>query len=152
MCIRDRRDLLLQCCSTTPREVVMGLGLTTGGADPIDELNPTVPVAEDDEDDAHNKPVEVSTQLINPEDDIRQKSISSLRTHILSCGTSSFYRYLLHAMYLREGARVLLSKSKAQLQDIKAVSYTHLRAHETPEHLVCRLLLEKKKQSNTYSM
>src|SRR5678816_3457413 len=26
-----------------------------------------------------------------------------------------------------------------------SVSYTHLRAHETPEHLVCRLLLEKKK-------
>ena len=25
-----------------------------------------------------------------------------------------------------------------------AVSYTHLRAHETPEHLVCRLLLENK--------
>eukprot|EP00658_Telonema_sp_P-2_P062622 TRINITY_DN51302_c0_g1_i1.p1 TRINITY_DN51302_c0_g1~~TRINITY_DN51302_c0_g1_i1.p1 ORF type:complete len:116 (+),score=28.15 TRINITY_DN51302_c0_g1_i1:125-472(+) len=30
----------------------------------------------------------------------------------------------------------------------KAVSYTHLRAHETPEHLVCRLLLEKKKKKN----
>ena len=29
------------------------------------------------------------------------------------------------------------------------VSYTHLRAHETPEHLVCRLLLEKKKQQHT---
>eukprot|EP00658_Telonema_sp_P-2_P029309 TRINITY_DN22308_c0_g1_i2.p1 TRINITY_DN22308_c0_g1~~TRINITY_DN22308_c0_g1_i2.p1 ORF type:complete len:111 (-),score=26.19 TRINITY_DN22308_c0_g1_i2:42-374(-) len=29
----------------------------------------------------------------------------------------------------------------------RAVSYTHLRAHETPEHLVCRLLLEKKKQT-----
>ena len=28
---------------------------------------------------------------------------------------------------------------------VAAVSYTHLRAHETPEHLVCRLLLEKKK-------
>eukprot|EP00658_Telonema_sp_P-2_P047727 TRINITY_DN36326_c0_g1_i2.p1 TRINITY_DN36326_c0_g1~~TRINITY_DN36326_c0_g1_i2.p1 ORF type:complete len:268 (+),score=92.67 TRINITY_DN36326_c0_g1_i2:174-977(+) len=28
---------------------------------------------------------------------------------------------------------------------MNAVSYTHLRAHETPEHLVCRLLLEKKK-------
>src|SRR5678816_4779886 len=27
----------------------------------------------------------------------------------------------------------------------KPVSYTHLRAHETPEQLVCRLLLEKKK-------
>eukprot|EP00658_Telonema_sp_P-2_P077575 TRINITY_DN7044_c0_g1_i3.p1 TRINITY_DN7044_c0_g1~~TRINITY_DN7044_c0_g1_i3.p1 ORF type:complete len:152 (+),score=49.53 TRINITY_DN7044_c0_g1_i3:131-586(+) len=29
---------------------------------------------------------------------------------------------------------------------ISPVSYTHLRAHETPEHLVCRLLLEKKKK------
>src|SRR5678816_2582515 len=28
---------------------------------------------------------------------------------------------------------------------VMPVSYTHLRAHETPEHLVCRLLLEKKK-------
>src|SRR5678815_1534225 len=29
---------------------------------------------------------------------------------------------------------------------LRPVSYTHLRAHETPEHLVCRLLLEKKKK------
>src|SRR5678815_896866 len=29
---------------------------------------------------------------------------------------------------------------------LNSVSYTHLRAHETPEHLVCRLLLEKKKK------
>eukprot|EP00831_Metopus_contortus_P066693 TRINITY_DN59495_c0_g1_i2.p1 TRINITY_DN59495_c0_g1~~TRINITY_DN59495_c0_g1_i2.p1 ORF type:complete len:116 (-),score=42.72 TRINITY_DN59495_c0_g1_i2:58-405(-) len=28
----------------------------------------------------------------------------------------------------------------------KPVSYTHLRAHETSLHLVCRLLLEKKKK------
>ena len=28
---------------------------------------------------------------------------------------------------------------------VEAVSYTHLRAHETREDLVCRLLLEKKK-------
>eukprot|EP01017_Pseudomicrothorax_dubius_P018575 TRINITY_DN20536_c0_g1_i1.p1 TRINITY_DN20536_c0_g1~~TRINITY_DN20536_c0_g1_i1.p1 ORF type:complete len:110 (+),score=25.52 TRINITY_DN20536_c0_g1_i1:113-442(+) len=28
---------------------------------------------------------------------------------------------------------------------IRAVSYTHLRAHETGRNLVCRLLLEKKK-------
>src|SRR5678816_999972 len=34
---------------------------------------------------------------------------------------------------------------EADFHDIfEAVSYTHLRAHETPEHLVCRLLLEKK--------
>src|SRR5450756_1259006 len=30
-----------------------------------------------------------------------------------------------------------------------AVSYTHLRAHETRHDLVCRLLLEKKKKTNT---
>src|SRR5450756_2919540 len=29
----------------------------------------------------------------------------------------------------------------------QAVSYTHLRAHETRHDLVCRLLLEKKKQT-----
>ena len=29
-----------------------------------------------------------------------------------------------------------------------AVSYTHLRAHETDSYLVCRLLLEKGKQEN----
>src|SRR5678816_2899253 len=33
----------------------------------------------------------------------------------------------------------------ARLVVTPSVSYTHLRAHETPEHLVCRLLLEKKK-------
>ena len=30
----------------------------------------------------------------------------------------------------------------------KAVSYTHLRAHETVLDLVCRLLLEKKKHTH----
>src|SRR5674536_251874 len=34
------------------------------------------------------------------------------------------------------------SSAAASLTRI-SVSYTHLRAHETPEHLVCRLLLEK---------
>ena len=32
-----------------------------------------------------------------------------------------------------------------------SVSYTHLRAHETDSYLVCRLLLEKKKKTDTYS-
>ena len=31
------------------------------------------------------------------------------------------------------------------IETIEAVSYTHLRAHETDSYLVCRLLLEKKK-------
>eukprot|EP00658_Telonema_sp_P-2_P048067 TRINITY_DN36583_c0_g1_i1.p1 TRINITY_DN36583_c0_g1~~TRINITY_DN36583_c0_g1_i1.p1 ORF type:complete len:343 (-),score=69.48 TRINITY_DN36583_c0_g1_i1:58-1086(-) len=43
----------------------------------------------------------------------------------------------------QEKDRILL---EAKNEAHKAVSYTHLRAHETPEHLVCRLLLEKKKK------
>ena len=35
-------------------------------------------------------------------------------------------------------------KIQANVDYYCSVSYTHLRAHETPEHLVCRLLLEKK--------
>ena len=35
--------------------------------------------------------------------------------------------------------------SKSNHERDEPVSYTHLRAHETPEHLVCRLLLEPKK-------
>ena len=34
---------------------------------------------------------------------------------------------------------------EATVDAIIAVSYTHLRAHETDSYLVCRLLLEKKK-------
>ena len=41
--------------------------------------------------------------------------------------------------------QVFFDKLKKEGIGSKAVSYTHLRAHETPEHLVCRLLLEKKK-------
>src|SRR5678816_4301196 len=37
----------------------------------------------------------------------------------------------------------VLAASSFGFHDIDPVSYTHLRAHETPEHLVCRLLLEK---------
>eukprot|EP00658_Telonema_sp_P-2_P033330 TRINITY_DN24487_c0_g1_i4.p1 TRINITY_DN24487_c0_g1~~TRINITY_DN24487_c0_g1_i4.p1 ORF type:complete len:347 (-),score=64.31 TRINITY_DN24487_c0_g1_i4:14-1054(-) len=40
------------------------------------------------------------------------------------------------------GVKMLIRSPQAKF----AVSYTHLRAHETPEHLVCRLLLEKKKK------
>ena len=42
----------------------------------------------------------------------------------------------------RDKDRVMFSVSVR----CKAVSYTHLRAHETGRNLVCRLLLEKKKK------
>src|SRR5659263_706299 len=35
----------------------------------------------------------------------------------------------------------------AQVSELLPVSYTHLRAHETRHDLVCRLLLEKKKNT-----
>ena len=35
-------------------------------------------------------------------------------------------------------------KRRHRMVRIGAVSYTHLRAHETDQYLVCRLLLEKK--------
>ena len=41
--------------------------------------------------------------------------------------------------------------SKSEDVLIIAVSYTHLRAHETDSYLVCRLLLEKKKRSSFIS-
>src|SRR5450756_942770 len=43
------------------------------------------------------------------------------------------------------GPEGLIRKANDALYDLKAVSYTHLRAHETRHDLVCRLLLEKKK-------
>ena len=45
---------------------------------------------------------------------------------------------------------VLDRLEQVTLEDIeRAVSYTHLRAHETVLDLVCRLLLEKKQKLST---
>src|SRR5665647_3673973 len=44
--------------------------------------------------------------------------------------------------HLRELPHPVMTSERAT-----AVSYTHLRAHETDSYLVCRLLLEKKKQT-----
>ena len=40
---------------------------------------------------------------------------------------------------------ILSSCQETPEESSVAVSYTHLRAHETGRNLVCRLLLEKKK-------
>ena len=40
------------------------------------------------------------------------------------------------------------SNRKEAMTSFETVSYTHLRAHETKANLVCRLLLEKKKNKN----
>mgnify|MGYP003381566963 CR=1 FL=1 len=51
---------------------------------------------------------------------------------------------------LRDGVVRSYAIRVAQVE-LVTVSYTHLRAHETVLDLVCRLLLEKKKTSNTKS-
>ena len=64
-----------------------------------------------------------------------------------SCGVG-IYGNSVNAHHLKV---LLLAETTVQWEQVRqwlnkvAVSYTHLRAHETPEHLVCRLLLEKKK-------
>src|SRR5665811_212620 len=51
------------------------------------------------------------------------------------------------AMRVRSRSLVFTLSTRA-LDSPWAVSYTHLRAHETVLDLVCRLLLEKKKRQN----
>ena len=45
---------------------------------------------------------------------------------------------------------MLVRTAILQSTSINTVSYTHLRAHETSLHLVCRLLLEKKKSVRVF--
>eukprot|EP00658_Telonema_sp_P-2_P065124 TRINITY_DN54453_c0_g1_i2.p1 TRINITY_DN54453_c0_g1~~TRINITY_DN54453_c0_g1_i2.p1 ORF type:complete len:458 (+),score=95.02 TRINITY_DN54453_c0_g1_i2:163-1536(+) len=60
-----------------------------------------------------------------------------------TCGLAPYFYTLDSAKY----GRSKLVRAITPVSDgLVAVSYTHLRAHETPEHLVCRLLLEKKKK------
>src|SRR5674476_1299000 len=46
---------------------------------------------------------------------------------------------------------VILDLMLPDMDGLEAVSYTHLRAHETGRNLVCRLLLEKKKNRHFVS-
>eukprot|EP00658_Telonema_sp_P-2_P057028 TRINITY_DN45494_c0_g1_i1.p1 TRINITY_DN45494_c0_g1~~TRINITY_DN45494_c0_g1_i1.p1 ORF type:complete len:243 (-),score=70.30 TRINITY_DN45494_c0_g1_i1:54-782(-) len=55
---------------------------------------------------------------------------------------------LASAVFTNDLDLALKASQQIRAGTLWAVSYTHLRAHETPEHLVCRLLLEKKKKNN----
>jgi len=60
-------------------------------------------------------------------------------------GIAVAYYINLPEFYLTGAALGSLIGIASLLGDLTAVSYTHLRAHETKANLVCRLLLEKKK-------
>ena len=73
-----------------------------------------------------------------------------LETHLGFAAKKLGYRAMSPALNGITEEQIKEELVKAGLPDdgkitLYAVSYTHLRAHETPEHLVCRLLLENKK-------
>src|SRR5678815_1872896 len=53
--------------------------------------------------------------------------------------TGSLFAFCVERLHMSEGAagkRITAARTARRFP--RAVSYTHLRAHETPEHLVCR--------------
>ena len=69
----------------------------------------------------------------------------------LSCGACGVRNFLSGALADAFGLTVTphMIGHNAGVACIDAVSYTHLRAHETVLDLVCRLLLEKKKKKTS---
>ena len=90
-----------------------------------------------------------------PRDGVHPKALPKIldygveRIVYISCKPSSLARDL--AMFEAKGYRMEKCVAVDQFcqtvhVETVAVSYTHLRAHETDSYLVCRLLLEKKKR------
>eukprot|EP00658_Telonema_sp_P-2_P033038 TRINITY_DN24333_c0_g1_i2.p1 TRINITY_DN24333_c0_g1~~TRINITY_DN24333_c0_g1_i2.p1 ORF type:complete len:461 (-),score=112.08 TRINITY_DN24333_c0_g1_i2:58-1440(-) len=66
-----------------------------------------------------------------------------------TCWNQAVYFWPEPALQVKKGDKIKLACChEPNRVYFEPVSYTHLRAHETPEHLVCRLLLEKKKKQN----
>ena len=72
---------------------------------------------------------------------IGRDNSQTLRTRTITSGFTSIVKPQKLEMF-----QDMIDKSVDHLSRLRAVSYTHLRAHETLRYLVCRLLLEKKKK------
>src|SRR5665254_23680 len=66
-------------------------------------------------------------------------------TRVRSSAASDVYKRQVQWHAVNRPAVLFRRLYRLRGHDHLPVSYTHLRAHETPEHLVCRFLLEKKK-------
>src|SRR5678815_2374183 len=66
-----------------------------------------------------------------------------VRSFLFGVGYKKLPANLFNIKWRKTGRDAWIRKAPIYIIEIP-VSYTHLRAHETPEHLVCRLLLEKK--------
>ena len=70
---------------------------------------------------------------------------ASLNT-VTSNALDTIERIIFHELQSYTSNSIKIRETCNQfINTLPAVSYTHLRAHETSLHLVCRLLLEKKK-------
>eukprot|EP00831_Metopus_contortus_P046240 TRINITY_DN37121_c0_g1_i2.p4 TRINITY_DN37121_c0_g1~~TRINITY_DN37121_c0_g1_i2.p4 ORF type:complete len:168 (-),score=33.32 TRINITY_DN37121_c0_g1_i2:43-546(-) len=96
----------------------------------------------------------------NVEKILKEKSYNLIET-----AAEKVAEYVLNNYDLAESIKVTIKKPWAPIgrhldyaaveierrwHEAYSVSYTHLRAHETSLHLVCRLLLEKKKMIKSY--
>src|SRR5450759_5875339 len=71
--------------------------------------------------------------------------MASTRTSSTYCTRPVSVRQTRRAIVVGSSSWMGLSEGRTEPFTADAVSYTHLRAHETRHDLVCRLLLEKKK-------
>ena len=74
-------------------------------------------------------------------DDIETAAGGTIAAMTYNCSISVFYVITTNG---DKGWSKDFNMTSSSLAIIRAVSYTHLRAHETGRNLVCRLLLEKK--------
>src|SRR5450756_910967 len=79
---------------------------------------------------------------------VREVKVASEPEALLPVLTNPAYRFKrigLEAGPLSQWLFSALAEAGLPVVCVETVSYTHLRAHETRHDLVCRLLLEKKK-------
>src|SRR5674476_1482842 len=112
--------------------------LTTGVARPAATQSTSIPKPES----VLGFPVGADLKLANYDESMRyfqELAKSSDYIKLINVGrTSTGHEWTL--------AVISSPANLAKLDHYRAVSYTHLRAHETGRNLVCRLLLEKKKK------
>src|SRR5665254_21694 len=79
---------------------------------------------------------------------LKKKHKRPISTRVRSSAASDGYKRQGATRASRRASRPARAAPRPPPGESHRVSYTHLRAHETPEHLVCRLLLEKKTQTS----
>src|SRR5678816_1893251 len=99
-----------------------------------------------------NTPITRLENLESPNFDVMWLKIFLPSTTIIFCfcycspNRTDFHAFFDYLTTSHE--TVISSHPNTEVLYLGCLLYTHLRAHETPEHLVCRLLLEKKKKKN----